>query len=241
MKQQLFKRLQEAMNIRGFRQVDLVEKTGLSKSKINMYVNGDHSPKHEAVYLLAKALGVQEAWLMGYDVPMEADTAEVDFSEEDTNMIRKYRALDDHGRTVVNYILDEEYTRSSSNVVQMPPAVKEDLIYDVGKIAAAGRGVYIDGIPGEIIKVKNKPDDATFVIGVTGDSMEPTYYDGDEVYVKKQRDLEFNEIGLWQVGSEFFIKEYGPDGLRSHNPKYPVMKGTPDMVLIGKVLGLVKR
>ena len=72
MKEELHIRLQEALSIRNLKQVDLCERTGISKSKISQYVRGDHAPKLETVYLLAKALEVEEAWLMGYDVPMEA-------------------------------------------------------------------------------------------------------------------------------------------------------------------------
>ena len=71
MKEELYIRLQKAMSIRNIKQVDLCEMTGISKSKISQYVRGDHAPKLETVYILAKALGVEEAWLMGYDVPME--------------------------------------------------------------------------------------------------------------------------------------------------------------------------
>lgn len=50
------------------RQVDLAEASGLPKGKISHYVNGRYEAKQEALYLLAKALNVNEAWLMGCDV-----------------------------------------------------------------------------------------------------------------------------------------------------------------------------
>src|SRR5690554_664381 len=59
------------MEIRGIRQVDLVEQTGIAKSAISAYVNGEYIPKQINTYRIAKALGVDEAWLMGKDVPME--------------------------------------------------------------------------------------------------------------------------------------------------------------------------
>lgn len=70
-KESFVNRLNEAMRIRNFKQVDLVERTGLTKSAISQYVSGIYEPKQKALYLLAKALNVNEAWLMGYDVPME--------------------------------------------------------------------------------------------------------------------------------------------------------------------------
>ena len=66
-------RLIKAMEIRGMRQVDLAEKSGLPKAQISQYKSGKYEPMQEALYKLAKALSVNVAWLMGHDVPMEVD------------------------------------------------------------------------------------------------------------------------------------------------------------------------
>ena len=71
MKESFAKRMQEAMDLRNMKQVDLVEKTKLGKSAISQYLSGTYEPKQKGVYLIAKALDVSEAWLMGFDVPME--------------------------------------------------------------------------------------------------------------------------------------------------------------------------
>lgn len=76
MKESFHKRLNEAMNIRNMKQVDLVEKTGIGKSAINHYVSGKYEAKQKALYALAQALNVNESWLMGYDVSMEKIDAE---------------------------------------------------------------------------------------------------------------------------------------------------------------------
>ena len=64
-------RLQKAMDIRGIKQVELVEKTGISKSAISQYLSGAFVPKQKNTYKLADALNVDPAWLMGKDVDME--------------------------------------------------------------------------------------------------------------------------------------------------------------------------
>jgi len=71
MKESFVSRLRKAMEIRDMKQADLVERTGLSKSAISQYYSGIYEPKQKALYKIAKALNVNEAWLMGYDVPME--------------------------------------------------------------------------------------------------------------------------------------------------------------------------
>lgn len=64
-------RLQEAMNMRGIKQADLCALTQIPKSAMSQYVNGAFEPKQDRLWKLARALQVSEAWLMGYDVPME--------------------------------------------------------------------------------------------------------------------------------------------------------------------------
>ena len=82
MKSTFQKRLTERMDELDFRQADLAEKTGLSKSRISHYINGRYEAKQEALYLIAKALDVNEAWLMGHDVPKERNITESDLSVE---------------------------------------------------------------------------------------------------------------------------------------------------------------
>lgn len=64
-------RLREGMVLRNLKQVDIIEKTGINKGALSSYLSGKYSPKQNNIYLLAKALDVNEAWLMGHDVPLE--------------------------------------------------------------------------------------------------------------------------------------------------------------------------
>ncbi len=81
-------RLKEGMRLRRMRQSDLARMTGLGKSNISHYVHGRYEAKQAALYLIAKALNVNEAWLMGHDVPMERSVAqrEADISNEAKTM-----------------------------------------------------------------------------------------------------------------------------------------------------------
>lgn len=67
-----FQQLKKAMNIRNVSQSELCEKTGIPKSAMSQYISGSFKPKQERTYLIAKALNVNEAWLMGFEtIPME--------------------------------------------------------------------------------------------------------------------------------------------------------------------------
>lgn len=63
-------RLKYAMNLNGLTQSDLCNKTKIPKSAMSQYLSGAFKPKDKRTFLIAKALNVSEAWLMGYDVPM---------------------------------------------------------------------------------------------------------------------------------------------------------------------------
>ncbi len=68
-------RLKEALDKRGLRAARLAEMTGLSRPRISQYTNGVYTPGGEALCRIANALDVNEAWLMGEDVPMDATPA----------------------------------------------------------------------------------------------------------------------------------------------------------------------
>ena len=73
-------RLKQIMKARNLRQVDILEaaepyckKYGvkLEKNALSQYVSGKVEPGQEKLSILGMALGVSEAWLMGYDVSMD--------------------------------------------------------------------------------------------------------------------------------------------------------------------------
>lgn len=109
------------------------------------------------------------------------------------------------------------------------------------KLAAAGNGEYLfDDVPTSTIEVpKELAKDADFVIGVNGDSMQPTFSDGDKVLVKKSSEINIGDIGIFIDGNDCYIKEKGKDCLVSHNREYGIIPGTDTMRCVGKVLGKI--
>lgn len=61
-------RLREALADNGMKPIELSEKTGIPKSMVSYYLSGKSQPKSDRLYILARTLGVDEAWLMGFDV-----------------------------------------------------------------------------------------------------------------------------------------------------------------------------
>lgn len=70
-------RLRDGLSMRDMTQAELSRQSGVDKSSISRYLKNEYKGNQDAVYRIAHALRVDEAWLMGYDVPMERDTSAV--------------------------------------------------------------------------------------------------------------------------------------------------------------------
>ena len=66
-------RLSVAMERRGIKQVDLINATGIGKSSMSTYLSGEYLPKQRNLYKIARALGVDPAWLLD-GVERDGDT-----------------------------------------------------------------------------------------------------------------------------------------------------------------------
>lgn len=64
-------RLKQCLEIRGITQSQLAIRANIDKGQLSSYISGKYKPRQNNIDALAKALNVSEAWLMGFDVPME--------------------------------------------------------------------------------------------------------------------------------------------------------------------------
>ena len=232
-------RINEYKKEKGLTNKKISELTGISISSLDKITSGDNTnPKLETVRLICNALGCKLSDLLDND--SESNDEIKSFELE---MIKKYRILDEHGRKMIDYILNEEYERC-----QEPPE-KEGIQTNSNGIAmyedagSAGTGEFLNDGRCVEITVDETPltERADFVLRVAGDSMQPTYYDGDKVLVESTEELRYGDIGIFILNGEGYIKEYRPDGLYSHNTKYGIIKVTDDdnIKIVGKVIGKI--
>lgn len=236
------KRIKEARESKGLTQNELGELVGVTGSAITNYEKETSHPKEPVMYKLLEALKVDANYLFQdvVNIPVSQNS----FTPAEIEHIKKYRTLDPFGQETVNYILNREAARSAEilqkdariTALENSPTTRLWAYY--GKIACAGAGFIFDDIPTALIEAP--PADADFIIGVSGDSMEPDYHDGEKLYVKKAERIRHGEIGIFTIRNECFLKEYGEAGLISKNPRYADIPGDEDVRLVGKVVGKVE-
>ena len=92
-----------------------------------------------------------------------------------------------------------------------------------------------------ILSRRERRDGARKAPPFGGDSMEPTYHDGDKVFVEKCDSVDVGEVGIFVVNGGVYIKELGNNCLISHNEEYkPIRIVENDSVYCcGRVIGIV--
>lgn len=223
-----------------------------SQKTVYSWENGNSRPDIEILMKLCDIYGIKDILrTFGYNGYNEDGSIQLNLKE--IEHIEKYRSLDPYGQETVSYILDRECERVAS-LQKQEGRIREleaentptRIIAYYQRLASAGSGDYLfDDIPTEFIRVKDSPisRQADFVIGVNGQSMEDTYYDGDKVFIEKLPEINIGEIGLFTRGNDCYIKELGIDRLISHNQDkeaYPDIPASEDIRLVGKVLGKVE-
>lgn len=164
----------------------------------------------------------------------------VDITVFEYDYIKKYRKLDAVDKQAVDGLLNTLSSRREiKEFIVLEPSL---MVPYYGHVASAGTGQYIfDDIPPEMIEIENTMENmqANFAIGVNGNSMEPTYKDGDTLLVKKQPKIKIGEIGIFMVNGEAYVKELGNGVLISHNKDYEDISIDETTICIGYVLGKI--
>lgn len=157
-------RLKKALDYNNMRPIDLANKTKISKAQICNYLKGTYKAKQDKLYIIAKALDVSEAWLMGYDVDMDREWFP-DNKEDLTNItIDNARYIETTTKTVKIPILGK-----------VPASVPIEAIEDI---------IGYEEIPASMLRDGNN----YFSLKIDGDSMYPDYKTGDIIIIRQQSD-----------------------------------------------------
>lgn len=249
MNELLIDRLKTARIKNGLKQQDVAEQMGIKANTISNWEKGRTEPDIDSFVRLCDIYKIDCASLLSDVYAFKRIGTDISLSEYDH--IKKYRALDDIGRQHVDTVLSWETERIFYQTIHIENEEREDevpvyILNYYQRLASAGSGEYLfDNIPTDTIEVpaNNLSEQADFVIGVNGHSMEPTYKDGDKVYVEISAEIPIGSIGIFTMGSDCFIKELGQDRLISHNhdkKNYPDILASEDIRCVGLVLGKVE-
>lgn len=230
-------RIREYRIKKGLSQPQLAALLGVTKNAVTNWEAGASRPDIESIPALCTHLGISADAF--FDMPAQYRA----LNAVEAAHMERYRLLDRYRQRSVDALMD-------ALIENEMLAFREQCVSAFTRIgrdelpASAGTGTPLDDTyEREYVFLRNSRSvcRADTIITVTGDSMLPTFRDGDELLVEYTPEIREGEIGIFVVAGEGFVKEYRSDGLHSHNPKYKTIRPMQDdnFRCVGRVLGAV--
>lgn len=205
--------LRSAREMRGLTQQQIADMMGITKSTYCGYETGKRQPDVPKIKQLSQILNVTADTLLetGHD-------SIAPLSQSALKLANDYMTLDDHGKRIVDSVLNEETRRmdneraakekeSKAVNVAVAPATKTIPLF--GASFAAGKGEPDFGNMWEDYEV---PIDtkADFAVHINGDSMEPYLHDGSIALGRRQTPRD-GDVAALLLDGEFLVKQVCQD------------------------------
>lgn len=235
-------RIKEARKKINLTQEELADLIGVTKGAVANYENEVSTPKIEILYKLFGALKCDANYLYQDDMMQNVDVKDERYSVSETEIIKKYRVLNDRRKKIIDDTLDELYSYTISQPKKDKLVKYIDICkYDIA--AGAGIGSYLQDQEYTLIRVPGNAvtTQADYAVGVSGKSMEPDFQDGDTVLVKSMPCINVGETGIFVVNGDAYIKKLGDGRLISTNKDYNdiVLSEYDTVTCLGKVVGKI--
>lgn len=234
-----------------------------SEKTIYSWESGNSQPSPEALLEMCDAYAIQDILsTFGYNGYKEDGSIQLNVKEQEH--IEKYRSLDSSGQETVSYILDKEAKRvktiieQSARIAELESPEQKivniedrkeqfsNRTFEYHRSVSAGGGVFMmddEGVDQVAIPLETPgADKCDYLIKISGNSMEPDYYDGEVALVSRIMPVRHGDVGIFIVDGKAYIKEYGDAELISRNPSSENIKISEyaNIVCMGKVVGKIR-
>ena len=246
MKLETGKRMLELRKKQSKNQSDVAAYLGLTVAAYQNYETGRREAGYETLCKLADYFNTTTDYLLGrapQTNPLAMLDLQVDIHED--AVMEQYMQLPKEWRRILLDVMKKLGDAAERGERGEPIRQAHTIILKCFRDAAsAGTGEMLCRSDTDDVTVIATPEaeNADFLVRVSGDSMEPTFSDGDLLLCKSAVDLEYGEIGVFRHECTGYVKEYSKAGLISHNPAYALIPKAKlnGMEISGKVLGVAQ-
>ena len=237
-------RIVAARDLSGMKAKELAAILGITTSRLSNWENGISGISAEYIFKISDALGVTSDYLIGLsNTPREIAPELISMQMFQT--VVTMRQLNNDGQ---DKVLDQAKLLKHSGLYDAEKAIEfnEDqfvALYTAGSAAAGSAFAYGDEITNYRVIMTTEIPKHDFTIDVVGDSMFPTIYDGDIVFVKRAADHVDKRIYVLDIDGETVIKRviFGNNQitLLSDNPEWKDRIVTGQELASTRILGEV--
>ena len=233
------RRLRAIRTERAMSQLQIASALGITKNAITNWETGIAMPDATNIAPLCALLQCSAEELFG--------TPKLErLTSEELRHLSLYRSLGAYERGCVDALM-EAMQDGRNQAFRAECRQNFSRIRRIPLRYSAGTGNPLDDSDGEkeyeYLRISRDVCMADAIETVTGDSMLPTFHDGDDLLIQRAESIEPGEIGIFVVAGDGYVKEYQPDGLHSHNKKYKTIHPSEDdnAHCIGRVLAVVTK
>lgn len=124
------------------------------------------------------------------------------------NPINPFRNLNETGvAKVMDYIhlLEKSGEYKTADIIPIHILRERKVFYTT---VSAGTGSFLDCEDYEIYTSPDIPEEASFGVYVSGDSMEPRYHNEELIWIEQTEQLEDGEIGIFYLDGNAYVKKF---------------------------------
>ncbi|MCM1181490.1 MAG: XRE family transcriptional regulator [Clostridium sp.] len=231
------------------------QKLNIPETTLRNYETDEREAGHTFLKQMADFFDVSCDYLLGLTDDKEK-TESYRLKKSEYERIVKYKFISEHspdGAVTIDTVLDREYSiagqlkEQKEYIRDLERTTSHDDIHNSKirlinyyyRLASAGTGqIVFDTPPTKRIEIPDLLEyrKVDYAIGVNGSSMEPVFHDGDTLLIEMTDKIEVDEIGIFLVDNESYVKKLGKGELVSLNPEYDNIKLTADSKCMGKVI-----
>ena len=236
--------LNELLNKTTKKKIDIHREYGIPNSSISDYFKGKSLPSKENVIKLANFFNVNT-----YDIDPRMKVSDFNNDKLRMSLLSKYEKLNTENKKKVVDYADNKLKDQKRQQNKIHPINENDNTYyvDVLGSVSAGTGEWLTDEQHEEVMVNNEPPAHDFALRVNGDSMTPTFSDGQIIYVNKIYDTEEvrnNQFVIAELNGDSYVKKIVFDDNRKNcrlislNKKYAdiEIKKSDDFKIVGVVI-----
>ena len=204
----LGKRIRNLRERKNWTQTELSQELGMKTyTTVSKWESDENFPKGKDLKKLAELFNVSSDYLLGLTVESKQDDISIIYNQLEQKRQAKVYNFADRQLREQNYGVAD-----AGKIVPLKPRIKQTV--DIYGRLSAGGGAYNDKSVIETVEVDSAPSKYDMAFVVTGDSMYPTFEDGEVVFVNETQDVFNGQIAAIEINNEAFIKKIYLEGKR---------------------------
>lgn len=184
-------------------QKELAELLGVKEQTISAYITKKNNPTYDRFVQICTQLKVDSNYFIGsFNNEKESESK---LNPEEQYIIDHYKSLTPHDREIVDHIFNMKTEEPTKPIIKFESIVTDDIkaLPLVKQKASAGIGDPTHQLSNDADKVcfpKNVvPEGVTHAIIIDGFSMEPTFFNGQIVFINAEKECNDGDFGIFQV------------------------------------------